>query len=414
VEGPDDPTGPKESGRAPGPVGPAIAPVGGGGASEGSAMAAHQARAGAARSAAPRAGHSARLDAFQRRHPAVGLPLAVIYKFFDDQGTYLAAQMTYYGFLSLFPLLLLLVSGLGAALHGDVQLQHAVLHSALSQFPVIGGQIGQDIHSFHGSAVAVAVGVLGSLYGGLGIAQAAQNALSKIWAIPRHSRPDPLRSRLRSLLLLLVLGTGTLATTGLTAVTTQVRSLGSVGGSGGLVFGFGERLAGFALSLALDVALLLLAYRILTDRRVALRHLLLPSVVGAAAWQLLQWLGTYYVVHKLQGSTATYGLFGIVLGLIAWIYLGCLIFLLVAELAAVRVRRLWPRSLLTPFTDRVQLTVADREAYASYATTESFKSFERIDVSFHGQHTAPRAERPSPERPSPDRPSPERPSRQKK
>jgi YihY family inner membrane protein len=281
---------------------------------------------------------------------------------------------------------------LGAALHGDPHLQQQVLHSALSQFPVIGAQIGQNVHSFHGSAVAVAVGVLGSLYGGLGIAQAAQNALSKIWAVPRHARPDPLRSRLRSLLMLLVLGTGTLATTGLTAITTQIRALGS---GAGQAIGWGVRLCGVGLSLGLNVLLLLLAYRILTDRRIPLRPLVAPAAGAAVAWQLLQWLGTYYVVHKLQGTTATYGLFGIVLGLIAWIYLGALIFLLAAELATVRVNRLWPRSLLTPFTDRVHLTPADRQAYASYAATETFKSFEDVDVRFRKRDKPTRPTEPS-------------------
>src|SRR5688572_866437 len=54
-----------------------------------------------------------RFDRYQRRHPWAGYPIAVIYKFFDDQGTYLAALITFYGFLSLFPLLLLLSSILG-------------------------------------------------------------------------------------------------------------------------------------------------------------------------------------------------------------------------------------------------------------------------------------------------------------
>ena len=41
-----------------------------------------------------------RIDEFQRRHPVVGFPLAVVYKFFDDQGNYLAAMLTYYRFRS--------------------------------------------------------------------------------------------------------------------------------------------------------------------------------------------------------------------------------------------------------------------------------------------------------------------------
>jgi len=66
-----------------------------------------------------------RLDRMQRRHPVLGFPLAVLYKFVDDQGSYLAALITYYGFLSLFPLLLL-TSVLGFVLSGDAHLQQRV------------------------------------------------------------------------------------------------------------------------------------------------------------------------------------------------------------------------------------------------------------------------------------------------
>jgi hypothetical protein len=84
----------------------------------------------------------------------------------------------------------------------------------------------------------------------------------------------------------------------------------------------------------------------------------------------------------LKGATATYGMFGIVLGLLTWIYLGAVTFVAGAEINAVRDRRLWPRSLLTPFTDDVELTAADRRAYASYAETERHKGFENVDVDF--------------------------------
>lgn len=132
-----------------------------------------------------------RIDAFQRRHGWAGLPLAVLYKFTDDQGTYLAAQITYYGFVAVFPLLLLLATILGYALHGNPHLQRQVLDSALAQFPIIGDQITADIHSFHGSVAGLVIGVLGCLYGGLGIVQAAQTTLNKVWAVPRNSRPNP-------------------------------------------------------------------------------------------------------------------------------------------------------------------------------------------------------------------------------
>jgi hypothetical protein len=120
----------------------------------------------------------------------VSLPLAVVYKFLDDQGTYLAALITYYGFASLFPLLLLLlllVTILGSLLRGDPGLQQQILHSALWDFPIIGDQIGQNIHSLHGSVTAVIIGVIGSLYSGLGVTRAGHHRAIRV----EHSPTAP-------------------------------------------------------------------------------------------------------------------------------------------------------------------------------------------------------------------------------
>ena len=70
------------------------------------------------------------------------------------------------------------------------------------------------------------------------------------------------------------------------------------------------------------------------------------------------------------------------LGLIAWIYLLALVTVLATEINVVAARRLWPRALLTPFTDRVRLTPADERAYTGYAGSEQHKGFEVIDVGF--------------------------------
>ncbi|MFR0355841.1 YihY/virulence factor BrkB family protein [Streptomyces sediminimaris] len=316
-----------------------------------------------------------RADGFQRRHRWVGMPLAVVYKFYDDQALYLAALLTYYGFLSLFPLLLILVAVLSTFLSDSPALRQRVLDSALGEFPVIGDQLGQNIHSFHGSGAALAAGVIGSLYGSLGVAQAAQYALNKIWAVPRHARPDPFRSRLKALVFLLILAFGLGAFTLLSVAGTQTP-----------VFGVrlrgGTWIAATAGSVCLNTLLLLMSYRLLTHRALPLRRLAVVALGAAGAWQVLQWVGTYYVSHVLRGATATYGLFGIVLGLIAWLYGGALIFVMAAEAGAVQVMRLWPRSLLTPFTDRVHLSAADRRAYRSYAATEAFKGFQKVRVRF--------------------------------
>lgn len=317
-----------------------------------------------------------RLDRFQRRHPAAGFPLAVAYKFFDDQGNYLTAMITYYGFVSLFPLLLLLTSVLGFALHDDPQLQEQVLNSALSRFPVIGEQIGENVQSLRGSAVAVVVGLVGGLYGSLGVVQAIQGAFNKVWAVPRNARPNPVKARLRSLLMLVVLGVGVIASTVLSG-------LGTVAGRiGATEVGTGLRLLLLLAAVALNVALLIFAFRLLTGESVGTRDVL-PGAIGAAlGWQVLQSAGTYYLGNTLQGASATYGLFGVVLGLLVWLYLSAFTMVLCAEINAVRFRRLWPRSLLTPFTDDVDLTRGDRKAYESYAETERHKGFETVDVDF--------------------------------
>src|SRR5690349_19833103 len=105
------------------------------------------------------------IDAYQRRHRWLGFPLAVIYKFADDQGPYLSALITYYGFLSLFPLLLLMVTILGYALQGDPQLQARLVGSAIAELPIVGSQLRDNVHALKGSGAALAVGILGTLYG---------------------------------------------------------------------------------------------------------------------------------------------------------------------------------------------------------------------------------------------------------
>jgi membrane protein len=321
-------------------------------------------------------GVAGRLDDFQQRHPAVGYPLAVVYKFFDDQGNYLTAMITYYAFLSLFPLLLLLISILGFALHNDPALQERVLDSALSRLPVIGAQIADNVQSLRGNAVAVVVGALGGLYGSLGVVQAAQNAFNKVWAVPRNDRPNPIVSRVRSLSMLVVLGIGLVVSTGLSALSAVA---GRIGGSD-LDSGLRALLA--LAAVVLNVALLAFAFRLLTARSGGTHRVLPGAICAAVSWQVLQIFGTYYFGHTLRGSTATYGLFGIVLGLLVWLYLSALAVVLGAEVNAVRDGRLWPRSLMTPFTDDVQLTHGDRKAYASYAETEKHKGFETVDVEF--------------------------------
>lgn len=317
-------------------------------------------------------GLTARLDTFQRRHPQAGFPLAVLYKYLDDSGGYLAALIAYYGFVSLFPLLLLLSTILGFVLSGNPHLQQQILDSALSQFPVIGAQLG-DPKGIGGGATGLVIGILGSLYGGLGVAQAIQYAMNSAWHVPKNSRPNPFKARGRSLLLL---GTAGLAIVGTTVLSTL--GAGNAGSLGPLV-----KIGVLIASVLVNAAVFILAFRIATARDLSVRDVAPGAVAAAIVWQLLQTFGVVYVGHVVKGASATNGVFALVLGLIAFLYITGVAVVFCVEINVVRVDKLHPRSLLTPFTDDVTLTHGDRRAYTGQATAQRNKGFEDINVDFH-------------------------------
>jgi YihY family inner membrane protein len=312
-----------------------------------------------------------RLDGLQRRHPVAGFPIAVIYKYVDDSGPYLAALITYYAFVSLFPLLLLLSTVLGHVLAGDPQLQQRLIHSVVSQFPVVGQQLARP-QELSGGTTGVVVGVLGSLYGALGVAQALQYAMNSAWSVPRNSRPNPFVARGRSLLLLGTAGVAVIGTTALSALGTA-----DVGSFGALV-----RILVLGASIVVNGVVFIAAFRLATPRRLSIRQVA-PGALGAAViWQLLQTFGVTYVRHVVRSASAINGVFALVLGLLAFLYLTAVAVVLCVEVNVVRVDRLYPRALLTPFTDDVELTPGDRRSYTDLAKAQRNKGFQTVDVTF--------------------------------
>src|SRR6476659_2176766 len=125
------------------------------------------------------------LDRVQQRSRAAGFALAVVYKYLDDQGGYLAALITYYAFVSLFPLLLLLTTALGVVLRDRPEWREQIVDSAISQLPLLGNQLSEP-NALSGGTTAVVIGIAGALYGGLGVGTALQNAMDTVWAVPRY------------------------------------------------------------------------------------------------------------------------------------------------------------------------------------------------------------------------------------
>ena len=310
-----------------------------------------------------------KVDAFQKRHATIAFPFAVVKKFGDDQAGNLAALIAYYGFFSLFPLLLVFVTILGMVLRNDPDLQQRIVDSALANFPVIGTQISRNVHALDGNGLVLAVGIVLTLWSGLGVVKATQAALNTVWNVPFEHRPNLLKSTLRALIMLAVLGVLTLASA----------AAGSVGAGSDHWW---TAVLGLAISFVMNLVLFLLAFRVLTSQNLTWGDVAPGAAVGAVAWTALQALGGYYVSHQLRGASEVYGTFAVVIGLLAWIFIGAQVTLLAAEFNVVRKRRLWPRSLVQPpFTD------ADVQALTHYAQQEDRRPEERIDVEVQGRHS---------------------------
>jgi len=307
--------------------------------------------------------HLEALDRRQQRTPGIRFLAAVYKKFSDDQAGQLAALISYYAFVSIFPLLLVFVTVLGFVLQDHPEDREKIVHGTLGQFPVLSDTL--KLHSLNGSGLALAIGVVGALLAGMGITNAAQNAFNQIWHVPFKSRPNFLSARLR--------GLGLLATFGTLAIVSTAAA-GFVGASS---HGALAVLAGVLVAFLVNLLLFMSAFKLLTAAEVGWRGFLPGVVVASILWQLLQHLGGYYIDHSLKHTQALYGFFALVLGLLAWLYLGAQLVIFSAEINVVKARRLWPRSFFSePLLD------ADKRALTSSAEVEERVDQENVEVSF--------------------------------
>jgi membrane protein len=317
-----------------------------------------------------------RFDHFQRTHRCLAIPLAVVKKFSNDQGGNLAAVVAYYAFFSLFPLLLVFVTILGYVLHGDRSTLDSVEHAVQRNFPGINGLL--HFSALKGSVVALVLGVLTSLWSGLGVTGAAQNAFNVVWAVPMKSRQSYVATRLRGVALLVVLGVLFVVATGASGLVSA--------GLGGPLAG----VAGIAGSILANIALFFAAFRLMTNGSIETRELWPGVILAALAWTLLQSIGGLYIHHVVSGLSSAYATFAIVIPLLVWLHLGAQITLYASELNTVLARRLWPRSLFGPPQE-----AADRETYAALAKAQERHGDETIEVSFDPPADASTADDPA-------------------
>ena len=305
------------------------------------------------------------IDHWQGARPLTAVPVAVVKKFTDDGASRLAALIAYWSFFSIFPLLLAFASILGFLLDGNPDFQQDVLNSTVAQVPVIGAQLSRDVTSLEGNGLALAIGILGAVWAGLGVTLAIGNALDVLWAVPRVDRPDYVHSRLRGIAILVVIGTANVLTTVVVALARN-----------GTIQPPAAGIATFAGSAAIDFGVFVAAFRVLTAADVTVRQVLPGAVLATISWLGLQTLGGLYVEHVVAQSNETYGVFAAVIGLLSWLWLAAQLSLVAGEVNVVLAQRLWPRSLFGG------LAAADERAMRRAAEAEQRDLRQHIVVSF--------------------------------
>jgi len=307
------------------------------------------------------------LDAYQQKHHALSFPYAVIKKYGDDDAGHQAALITYYGFLSLFPLLLVATSIIDLVAQYNSDLRTRLVADINSYFPIVGQQLQSSVHNSKTGA-ALAVGLLFALYGARGIADAVRSALDHAWAVPRVKRSGFPKNILKSLALLFGAGLGLLLTT--TLASYALTALGHAP-----IF----RLLSILINVALLYFIFMYTFLIGTSRRHPRKDIRLGAITAAIGLLILQSVGGYLITHQLHNLRGLYGQFALVLAILFWIYLQAQVLMYAIEINAVHTYKLWPRSLTQKPT-----TAADRKAYRLYAEKEAYRPRpeEEIDVSF--------------------------------
>lgn len=307
-----------------------------------------------------------RIDGYQRKHPRASFMYAVIKKYGDDQAGHQAALMAYYGFLSLFPLLLVLTTVANIFLSGHPELQNKVVNGTTEYLPMIGNSLEKNVHSVGGTGIALAFGILFTLYGARGVADIFRFMVNQLWEIPYVKRTGFPWSLLRSMRIIVVGGIGLL-------LAPLISGYAAAAGHGPL-FWFSSLIITLVILFGIFLYLL---YASLPHRH-SFNDMWPSALMAAIGLVILQSLGSWLVTRQLKHLGDLYGTFAIVLGLFFWLYLQAQIIVYAIETGTVRALRLYPRALTAGHP-----TEADRKAYRLYMERNRY---------FDEEHPAPDAD----------------------
>jgi membrane protein len=304
------------------------------------------------------------IDTFQQRHTVLGFAYGVLKKYGQDNGGYQAAILTYYGVLSLFPLLLVFTTLTQLLLKNDPSLRNKVATSVTHYFPVVGSQLQQAVHSPKKAGLELLVSLVITFYGARGAASALQYALSLVWYTPRVKQPAFLKNLSRSMGIIVGGGLGFVAAV---VLSSYAAILGG---------GVGIKILATLLSTLILWGTFIVVLKLAIAGDKAFKDVAVGAAVAAIGIQILQTAGTAILAHELKGFHTEYGTFALVIGLLFWIYLQAEVILYAVEVDVVRSYHLFPRSLQDPLSD------SDKLAYSKSAEATKQHKSENVAVRF--------------------------------
>lgn len=291
-----------------------------------------------------------KLDTFQRTRRFVRFGFAVIKKHGEDEAGYQAALMTYYGFLSLFPLLLVLTTLVKVMLGSNTALRDKIINGVTNYFPFISSELQDSVHGLGGNGLALVAGLLGTIYGARGVADVLRHTINHVWEVPRVERPGFPASLFKSLQIIIVAGFGLVLVPVISGYLSAV-------GHGPLVW-----LLSGVLTLSLLFGIFLFLIQTSLPKRQPFNAIWPSSFAAAVGLGILQSFGGFLLTKQLKHLDSLYGTFALVLGLLFWMYLQAQVIIYALEAGSVRALGLYPRSLLQD-----NLTPADNKAFRLYA-----------------------------------------------
>ena len=262
---------------------------------------------------------------------AKSTPIDVLVETLDGWGRHLsgrnASLLSFFTFLSIFPLMLAATTILGFILEGNEDLQRRIVKSAVTEIPVLGAQLREDPASLDGSVWALLIGLLGAIWSSTKAFVGLQGALDDVWEIDVGERANLAVTRGRAVAGLVLIGSAQVGTIAIAAVVSAADLPGI------------SQLLLILATVVVNIGVLAAMYRFLTSATPTWHEVWPGAIIAGIVFSFLQHFGTRIVEQIQNGASDTYGQFAIVLGLVTWLGLIAIATLMAAELNAALVRR---------------------------------------------------------------------------